>query len=572
MEKPIISFKDFSFQYVSQAEPTLKNINLEIYPGQKVLIAGPSGSGKSTLAKCLNGLIPNEDHGEIHGSCTINGRAITETSLFDLSFTTSTILQDSDSQFIGLTVAEDIAFALENDAVSRAEMQQIVDKWTTELNLHDLLNHSPQELSGGQKQRVALAGVLVDGSPILLFDEPLANLDPVSGHKTMQLIEQIQAKTNATVIIIEHRLEEALTCPLDRVLVMSDGQIIADQTPNELLRTDILPNAGIRPPLYVEALKAANVDLTKIPDLASVQKLPVLPEITQALATLKGSTTLSNNETPVPQLSLENVSFSYSAEQKYPLSNISFTVNAGDFISIAGQNGAGKTTLVKLICGFLQGSGKITWENQDLAQTSIKERAEKIGYVMQDPNQMISQKMIFDEVALGLRLHGITDENEIKQKVAHVLKICGLYPFRNWPISALSYGQKKRVTIASILVLEPKLIILDEPTAGQDQQTYTEIMQFLQELNEQHGCTIIIITHDMHLMLEYTKRALVFSQGQLLADLTPIQLLSQTELLKQADLRQTSLYHLAQKYQLADTDSFIAGFDQLVHQKGEHHE
>lgn len=572
MEKPIISFKDFSFQYVSQAEPTLKNINLEIYPGQKVLIAGPSGSGKSTLAKCLNGLIPNEDHGEIHGSCTINGRAITETSLFDLSFTTSTILQDSDSQFIGLTVAEDIAFALENDAVSRAEMQQIVDKWATELNLHDLLNHSPQELSGGQKQRVALAGVLVDGSPILLFDEPLANLDPVSGHKTMQLIEQIQAKTNATVIIIEHRLEEALTCPLDRVLVMSDGQIIADQTPNELLRTDILPNAGIRPPLYVEALKAANVDLTKIPDLASVQKLPVLPEITQALATLKGSTTLKNNEPPVPQLSLENVSFSYSAEQKYPLSNISFTVNAGDFISIAGQNGAGKTTLVKLICGFLQGSGKITWENQDLAQTSIKERAEKIGYVMQDPNQMISQKMIFDEVALGLRLHGITDENEIKQKVAHVLKICGLYPFRNWPISALSYGQKKRVTIASILVLEPKLIILDEPTAGQDQQTYTEIMQFLQELNEQHGCTIIIITHDMHLMLEYTKRALVFSQGQLLADLTPVQLLSQTELLKQADLRQTSLYHLAQKYQLADTDSFIAGFDQLVHQKGEHHE
>ena len=572
MEKPIISFKDFSFQYVSQAEPTLKNINLEIYPGQKVLIAGPSGSGKSTLAKCLNGLIPNEDNGEIHGSCTINGRAITETSLFDLSFTTSTILQDSDSQFIGLTVAEDIAFALENDAVSRAEMQQIVDKWATELNLHDLLNHSPQELSGGQKQRVALAGVLVDGSPILLFDEPLANLDPVSGHKTMQLIEQIQAKTNATVIIIEHRLEEALTCPLDRVLVMSDGQIIADQTPNELLRTDILPNAGIRPPLYVEALKAANVDLTKIPDLASVQKLPVLPEITQALATLKGSTTLSNNEPPVPQLSLENVSFSYSAEQKYPLSNISFTVNAGDFISIAGQNGAGKTTLVKLICGFLQGSGKITWENQDLAQTSIKERAEKIGYVMQDPNQMISQKMIFDEVALGLRLHGITDENEIKQKVAHVLKICGLYPFRNWPISALSYGQKKRVTIASILVLEPKLIILDEPTAGQDQQTYTEIMQFLQELNEQHGCTIIIITHDMHLMLEYTKRALVFSQGQLLADLTPVQLLSQTELLKQADLRQTSLYHLAQKYQLADTDSFIAGFDQLVHQKGENHE
>lgn len=569
MNKPIISFKDFTFKYLTQAEPTLKNIDLEIMAGEKILIAGPSGSGKSTLAKCLNGLIPNEDKGEISGSCFVSGHDITKTSLFDLSFTTSTILQDSDSQFIGLTVAEDIAFALENDAVEYQKMHQIVQKWAKELDLEDLLDHSPQALSGGQKQRVALAGVLVNGSPILLFDEPLANLDPASGYQTMQLIDTLQQKTKATVIIVEHRVEEVLTCPLDRIVVLDDGQIIADATPDALLRQDILHQAGIRPPLYLEALRQAKISLEQLHDVTSVAKLPTDPAIAQALAKLQQVQPATSPKN-TPQLELHDVSFSYTPDQKYPLADIDLTVNAGEFISIAGQNGAGKTTLIKLICGFLTGSGTMIWEGQDLATASIKERAEKIGYVMQDPNQMISQKMIFDEVALGLRLRGITDEAQIKERVEKVLKICALYEFRNWPILALSYGQKKRVTIASILVLEPKLIILDEPTAGQDQQTYTEIMQFLRKLNQQ-GCTIIIITHDMHLMLEYTERTLVFSHGKLQADLTPAQLLSRPELLQQASLRQTSLYQLAQKYNLENIDAFIAGFNHLT-LKGEYHE
>ena len=564
MNKPIISFKDFTFKYLTQAEPTLKNIDLEIMAGEKILIAGPSGSGKSTLAKCLNGLIPNEDKGEISGSCIVSGHDITKTSLFDLSFTTSTILQDSDSQFIGLTVAEDIAFALENDAVEHQKMHQIVQKWAKELNLEDLLAHSPQALSGGQKQRVTLAGVLVNGSPILLFDEPLANLDPASGYQTMQLIDTLQQKTKATVIIVEHRIEEVLTCPLDRIVVLDDGQIIADTPPDALLRQDILQQAGIRPPLYLEALRQAKISLEQLPDVTSVEKLPPDPTIAQALAKLQQAKPATSPKN-TPQLELHDVSFRYTPDQKYPLMDIDLTVNAGEFISIAGQNGAGKTTLIKLICGFLSGSGKMTWEGQDLATASIKERAEKIGYVMQDPN-----KMIFDEVALGLRLREITDEAQLKERVEKVLKVCGLYEFRNWPILALSYGQKKRVTIASILVLEPKLIILDEPTAGQDQQTYTEIMQFLRKLNQQ-GYTIIIITHDMHLMLEYTKRTLVFSHGKLQSDLTPAQLLSRPELLQQASLRQTSLYQLAQKYNLENIDAFIAGFNQLT-LKGAHHE
>lgn len=559
MEKPIISFKNFSFQYLSQADPTLKNIDLEIYPGEKVLIAGPSGSGKSTLAKCLNGLIPNEDKGKLTGTCIVSDKDITKTSLFDLSFTTSTILQDSDSQFIGLTVAEDIAFALENDAIERKEMHETVANWAKELDLTDLLGNSPQELSGGQKQRVALAGVLVNGSPILLFDEPLANLDPASGQQTMQLIEEIQQKTNATVIIVEHRLEDVLTCELDRIVLVNDGQIVADKTPNEILKTTLLEENGVRPPLYLEALKKAGIKLEILKDLTSVKALPDDPKIASALATLTRPVA-SVSESKTPQLALKDVSFSYTKDQKYPLEGINLTINSGDFISIVGQNGAGKTTLIKLICGFLTGNGNITWENEDLLDSSIKERAEKIGYVMQDPNQMISEKMIFDEVALGLRLRGITDEKVIEQRVFETLKVCGLYPFRNWPISALSFGQKKRVTIASILVLEPKMIILDEPTAGQDHRTYTEIMRFLQTLN-QKGCTIVIVTHDMHLMLEYTKRSLVFSHGKLLADLAPAKLLATPELLEKAALRQTSLYQLAKKYDLSEPDEFIAGFN-----------
>lgn len=550
MEKPIISFNNFSFQYLSQAEPTLKQIDLEIKAGEKILIAGPSGSGKSTLAKCLNGLIPNEDRGELTGKCLINGQDITTTDIFELSFTTSTILQDTNSQFVGLTVAEDIAFALENDALPKSEMQAQVTKWAKELNLTELLTHSPQKLSGGQKQRVSLAGVLVDGSPILLFDEPLANLDPVASLQTMELIDKLQAKTKATVIIIEHRIEEVLACHPDRIIVMADGQIVADQTPTELFKTSLLPQVGLRLPLFLEVLTKVGIDVTNFPDLTSVSALPNDLQIKNALAKSYLNQKIPRKHYLTPLLKIKDLSFSYETNSPL-LQQIDFTLGKGDFISLVGQNGAGKTTLIKLICGFLNGTGTIKLDQTDLTKTTIKERAEQIGYVMQDPDQMISQKMIFDEVALGLRLRGVTDEQIVQEKVTQVLKVCGLYAYRNWPIAALSYGQKKRVTIASILVLEPQILILDEPTAGQDFRTYTEIMQFLRYLNRKRNCTIVIVTHDMHLMLEYTTRSLVLSHGRLLADLHPSELLARPKLLAKASLRQTSLYQLAKKYDLS---------------------
>ena len=559
MTEPIIEFKDFSFKYNSQAEPTLKNINLKINKGEKILLAGPSGSGKSTIGRCLNGLIPNIDQGEITGQCLVNGKDITKTSLFDFSFTTSTILQDADSQFIGLTVGEDIAFALENDCQSKDKMHQTVNQWAKELQIKELLTQSPQSLSGGQKQIVALAGVLVDESPILIFDEPLANLDPASGLKTMAIIDKIQKELNATVIIIEHRVEEVLSQSIDKIVLVNDGKIIADHPTNQLLHVDILEKVGVRQPLYLKALAAANVDLGSIQKLDKIADLPDSDQISQKLTSWTNQISLKKDKSiKQPLLKLDHVGHQYSKHQPYPLQDVSATINKGDFISIVGQNGAGKTTLCRIICGFISNEGKITLKDQDLANLSIKERAEKIGYVMQDPNQMISQKMIFDEIALGLRLRNV-DEDTIKQKVNQTLKICGLYPFRHWPISALSFGQKKRITIASILVLEPEIIILDEPTAGQDWKTYTEIMDFLKHLNNL-GKTIIIITHDMHLMLEYTSRSLAFAKGKLIADTTPIELLTNPELISKASLKRTSLYKLAKHYSLPDPNKFVQAY------------
>lgn len=559
MTEPIIEFKDFSFKYNSQAEPTLKNINLKINKGEKILLAGPSGSGKSTIGRCLNGLIPNIDQGEVKGKCLVNGKDITSTSLFDFSFTTSTILQDADSQFIGLTVGEDIAFALENDCQPKDKMHQTVNQWANELKIKELLTQSPQSLSGGQKQIVALAGVLVDESPILLFDEPLANLDPASGLKTMAIIDKIQKELNATVIIIEHRVEEVLSQTIDRIILVNEGTIVADQPTNQLLHSNTLEKIGVREPLYLKALTAVDVNLSSIKEVDQISTLPVSEKISDKLAAWTKQAKITKKEVDnLPLLKLDHVGHQYSKNQPYPLKDVSTTINQGDFISIVGQNGAGKTTLCRTICGFISNEGKITLKDQNLSDLSIKERAEKIGYVMQDPNQMISQKMIFDEIALGLRLRNV-DEETIKQKVDQTLKICGLYPFRHWPISALSFGQKKRVTIAAILVLEPEIIILDEPTAGQDWKTYTEIMSFLKHLNTM-GKTIIIITHDMHLMLEYTSRSLAFAKGKLIADTTPIELLTNQALIKEASLKRTSLYDLAKHYNLPDPNKFVQAY------------
>ena len=534
-----ISFNQFTFQYDAQAEATLKDISFDIAKGEKVLILGPSGSGKSTLAQCLNGIIPNIHKGQAQGQVRIDGQDIFKQSIYDKSQLVSTVLQDPDGQFIGLTVAEDLAFALENDCADQSEMKDKVALWAERLDLTSLLNHRPQDLSGGQKQRVSLAGVLIDESPILLFDEPLANLDPKSGQETIDLIDKIHKEVGATTIIIEHRLEDVLYRPVDRILLVNDGTLLFNGSPDELLSSNLLLENGIREPLYVTVLRQLGFDIRDAQNLSQLDALD-LSDLVLPDRVLKDKRDSSSDSI----LKVEGLSVSYG-DNPAIIEDMSFSLKKGERLAIVGKNGAGKSTLAKALCGFVPSQGKLTYKGQDISQDSIAERSERIGFVLQNPNQMISQTMIFDEVALGLRLRGIKEE-EVEERVHEVLKTCGLYSFRKWPISALSFGQKKRVTIASILVLKPEIIILDEPTAGQDYKTYTDIMNFLDSLQKQ-GHTIVMITHDMQLMLEYSDRCLVVVEGKIIADDNPVTILNQKDLLESANLKQTSLYTLGQK-------------------------
>ena len=534
-----ISFNQFTFQYDAQAEATLKDISFDIAKGEKVLILGPSGSGKSTLAQCLNGIIPNIHKGQAQGQVRIDGQDIFKQSIYDKSQLVSTVLQDPDGQFIGLTVAEDLAFALENDCADQSEMKDKVALWAERLDLTSLLNHRPQDLSGGQKQRVSLAGVLIDESPILLFDEPLANLDPKSGQETIDLIDKIHKEVGATTIIIEHRLEDVLYRPVDRILLVNDGELLFNGSPDELLSSTLLLENGIREPLYVTVLRQLGFDTRSAQNLSQLDALD-LSDLALPDRVLKDKRDSLSDSI----LKVEGLSVSYG-DNPTIIEDLSFSLKKGERLAIVGKNGAGKSTLAKALCGFVPSQGKLTYKGQDISQDSIAERSERIGFVLQNPNQMISQTMIFDEVALGLRLRGI-EEAEVEERVHEVLKTCGLYSFRKWPISALSFGQKKRVTIASILVLKPEIIILDEPTAGQDYKTYTDIMNFLDSLQKQ-GHTIVMITHDMQLMLEYSDRCLVVVEGEIIADDKPVTILNQKDLLESANLKQTSLYTLGQK-------------------------
>ena len=558
-KSPIISFKNFSFQYRAQKKPTLKEINLDIYPGERVLIAGPSGCGKSTLAGCINGLNPFSNPGECSGELIVDGVDAPKSSIFQLSAYVGTVLQDPDGQFIGLTVGEDIAFALENSCMPQDEMHEITRHAAELVGIQDHLDFAPHELSGGQKQRVSLAGVMVDQVKILLFDEPLANLDPATGKQTIELIDEIQEKTDTTVVIIEHRLEDVLWRDVDRIVLMGDGKILADLHPDELLSTRLLEENGIREPLYLTALRYAGVELAPAKKPAHVDSVVIDEADRKKMTDWFWSRPAAEAEKEhEPLLEVRNLTFGYERGRQ-TLRDVSLTIHKGEMVSIVGKNGAGKSTFSKLVCGFeTPDSGEILFQGRDLLQENIRHRAKHIGYVMQNPNQMISKTMIFDEVALSLRNMGKSEE-EIREKVEETLKVCGLFPFRNWPVSALSFGQKKRVTIASVLVQDPELIILDEPTAGQDFHHYTEIMEFLRGLNEK-GVTVVMITHDMHLMLEYTPRALVFADGRLIADRSAAAVLCDPQLIRQAALKETSLFTLANQLGISPAEEFVQRF------------
>ena len=561
LKEPIIEFKDFSFRYKSQNEATLKNINLTIYKGEKVLLLGPSGCGKSTIANCINGIIPFSFNGEIKGSCKIAGVESSTSSIFKLSSVVGTVLQDSDAQFVGLSVGEDIAYALENNMVPRNVMLKKVKDAATIVHMEDFLESVPYNLSGGQKQRVSLAGIMHDDVQILLFDEPLAALDPQMGNQAIALIDEIQKENEKTVLIIEHRLEDVLYRPVDRIILMCDGEIIADTTPDKLLCSEQLRKDGIREPLYLSALNMASCKYTEEDhpsDIFSMNLDKYKDKLVSYFTSVKTSDVKKSDEC---LLEVKNVSYKYKNRDVKVLDDVSFKVYKGEKIAIVGKNGAGKSTIAKMLCGVIRPlEGEILLNGENYLKYSIKEIGQKIGYVMQNPNQMLVKDIIKDEVSLGLRLNGYSEE-EIDKRIEEALKMCNLWPMRNWPIGVVSYGQKKRVTIASILAMKPEIIVLDEPTAGQDYKVYTEIMSFLEELNRDYGITILFITHDMHLAIEYTDRAIVFAEGKCVGDDSVYKILSNNEIIEMANLKQTSLYTLAKRIGVKPElmiDSFIS--------------
>jgi energy-coupling factor transport system ATP-binding protein len=541
-----VKFTDFGFKYKAQQEPTLYDINLEIKTGEKVLILGGSGSGKSTLANCINGLIPFSYEGTCTGSVTVNGCSTLESSIFELSKVVGTVLQDSDAQFVGLSVGEDIAFAMENAMVPRSEMVPVVEERASIVGMQDFIRAIPFELSGGQKQKVAIAGVYGNEVNILIFDEPLASLDPKMGQTAIELIDNLCNKAGCTVIIIEHRLEDVLHRPVDRVILMAEGRIVADTTPDELLRSSLLAQHGIREPLYITAMKYAGCSLATTQNLCDIETIQFSPTDTAKLKTFfQTETTPIEFDLGEPLVELSNVFYAY--DRDYVLEDISFSVRKGERVAVVGKNGAGKSTTARLICGVGRpNKGDLAVCGKDAKKLSIKEIGEHVAFVMQNPNEMLIKDIIKKEVELALEIRN-TGAQEIIAKATAALTACRLYPMRNWPVDMVSYGQKKRITIASMLVLEPQVLILDEPTAGQDYRSYTDIMRFVEELNRDYGITIIFITHDMHLALEHTDRAIVFADGKLVADERVFSVLSNDDVIARANLKQTSLYTLAKK-------------------------
>lgn len=564
-----IVFEDVTFKYNNLDEPTLLNINLSIEVGEKVLITGKSGSGKSTLAHCINGLIPFTYKGDIQGRILVNGEEPKNRSLFAMGTQVGSILQDQDCQFVGLSSGEDVAFALENDCVPSEEMSPIVDRALAQVDMLEHKAQPPQNLSGGQKQKVAIAGILAMNVPILLFDEPLANLDPASGKKAMETMIDIHAKTGKTIVVIEHRIEDVLEHGFDRVVVIEEGRIVFDDTPDRLLAEDILPKCGLRQPLYVEMLKLCGADITeedKISELENTIKFK--DQVVAKYLEDHFSDKRPDNKTI---LRLDGVCYRYYKDDPFTIEDISFDVKEGEMLAIVGNNGAGKSTLLKAISGIAKyQKGSMFFADSGSAQEALtcidkwtaKQRALSIGFVMQNPNHMITKNMIYDEVAFGLRNFGTTEE-EIDRRVKEALKICGLYEYRNWPVASLSYGQKKRVTIAAILSMGPKVIILDEPTAGQDYTSYREFMTYLDDIKNS-GLGIILITHDMHLALEYADSSVVLSGGRVIARDYIDRILADSSIISKANLKHTSIERMGRLYGVEDLSSFIAYFTRRI--------
>ncbi|MHB9302148.1 ABC transporter ATP-binding protein [Thermofilum pendens] len=512
---PEIEVEELSFTYAGKGEPALRNVSLEVDKGEVVLLAGRSGSGKSTLLKAINGLIPHRYSGTYKGAVRVRGLTVAETPVYELSRIVGTVMQEVSKQLFLPTVADDVAFGPSNLCIEREEIERRVEEALSRLGILHLKDRDVNELSGGEKQRVAIAGVLAMKPEIILMDEPLANLDS-EGVATVQEVIKSFREEGKTVVIAEHRVEEVLEVGVDRVFVMREGTIV-----REVERVEELANFA---------------DELKVPAEAY---LP--PGIVEA-----PRISLPHHSPGVVAVEFRNVSFSY--EDKPVLKGINLEIREGERVALLGNNGAGKSTMAKLMLGLLKPTeGSVLVYGRDTHTMEVYEVAPMVGLVFQDPFSMLFAETVREEIAFGPRNLGVPP-SEIPGRVEEAAERCFVKHLLDFSPFASSHGEKKRICVASILSMKPRILVLDEPTAGQDYATYTAFMEFVDSLvNAGVIKTLVLITHDTDLAVEYTDRTIVLANGEIVADGPTRKVLSDSSVLAKGKIRETSLIRLGKR-------------------------
>jgi energy-coupling factor transport system ATP-binding protein len=524
---PLI-LQDVTFRYRDRQEPAIENISINVKAGEMLLIAGASGCGKTTLIRCINGLIPRSYKGDLKGQITLHGQDTSKYTLARISQSIGTVLQDPERQILGTKVLNEVAFGLENLSLSRPEILERIDQALDYLGISHLRDRETFSLSGGEKQKVALSGVLAMRPSILLLDEPLASLDPASAKETLSIIRRM-VDEGMTVLLIEHRVEDVLKISPDCAMYMDQGKIRYLGSTEGLINSVDYHEIKMPAAMIIEQAKNK-------PKPLDIQFTPAESELEDEVL-----------------VKFQDVSFSYDQEVDV-LKSVNLNIKRGDVIAVLGSNGAGKTTLVKHAIGLLKPkNGTVLVKGRDTNDLSIAQIAYTLGYVFQSPSHMLFAPTVHEELSFGPKNLGHQAE-EIEKEVSEAIQIVNLQGMEKDPPLALSFGQQKRVSIAAILAMRSRILVMDEPTAGQDYKNYMDFMDAILELPNFEA--ILFITHDIDLAVIYANRVLLVKEGQIVADGPPKEVLNDIERLVDSSLIPTSLLQTNLKM-LPQTNRFM---------------
>ena len=559
----MISIKNLTYYYPNSNIPAIDNINLEIEEGEFILLLGPSGCGKSTLIQCINGIVPKVTGGEIQGNIFVNGKNVIENKIYQLASDVGIVFQNPDTQLFGLTVEEDVAFGPENLGIERDEIKTRVEKSLQIVNIEKLKKRFTFTLSGGEKQRTAIAGNIVMQPKILILDEPTSDLDPAGTKQVLETVKQLNKEMEITIILVEHKLDEVIELA-DRTIVMDKGKIILDGKTFDIFAQnyDTLKKIGVYPPQLIQLSKILKVK----PSYDEI-----LSNLLSNLKQIKGQfidfsdNTVSTIKTPY--VKFEDVFYEYR-DGTESLKGINLSIERGDFIALIGSNGSGKTTLLSCLIGLLKPTnGKILINGQDIIDFDVPELAQMVGYLFQNPDYQLFTDTVYNEVAFGLKNRQIVPK-DINQKISKALEFMELLDYRERHPHSLSRGQRQRLAVASILAMEPNIIILDEPTTGQDRGHINKFLYMMEELKAT-GKTIILITHDMKIVTEFANRTIVMHNGKIILDGKTRDVFSKLNILEKSSIEPplvTKLSHDLSKFDLKIPILLtISELDDLIH-------